>query len=144
MWGITNRSSSECKAVTDALEHAAGRAGQFFTAAAVVRELPPAAREHLNSCEECRAFAEVPLVIQHAIHQRRDFPAQKIARAVGGAVVHHEDFLVGIGGGAHCCNDLADGESFIIAGYDDGELQGLDPYGISSSDRPKIVASSAA
>ena len=58
MWGITNRSSSECKAVTDALEHAAGRAGQFFTAAAVVRELPPAAREHLNSCEDCRAFAE--------------------------------------------------------------------------------------
>jgi hypothetical protein len=55
---MTNRSSNECETVTDALERAAGRAGQLFTLATVLDELSPSAREHFDSCAVCRTFAE--------------------------------------------------------------------------------------
>jgi hypothetical protein len=57
MWRITDRSNNECEAVADALERTASRAGQFFTGSTVVDQLSPAAREHFDSCEACRAFA---------------------------------------------------------------------------------------
>lgn len=60
MWGTKDKTSAKCERICDALEASAPAATRGETAASgtLLARLPEAMREHVFSCEACRAFAE--------------------------------------------------------------------------------------
>jgi hypothetical protein len=60
MWRLNKKMSAECERVCDALESTAPpeSRGEIVAAGTLLARLPESSREHVYSCEGCRAFAE--------------------------------------------------------------------------------------
>lgn len=99
MWnlGASRKSKGVCDEVCDALERTGsnGAAEAQTTLGSLLSELPPAQREHLASCERCRAFASELLEVRTLLAEQlaRPEPGPYFLTRVMTAIAEKERLL---------------------------------------------------
>jgi predicted anti-sigma-YlaC factor YlaD len=58
MWNLLKKNNAECERLRDSLEEAATKRAGVMSVEELIDGLPPAEREHLTSCEDCRGAAQ--------------------------------------------------------------------------------------
>ena len=76
MWFLTSKTQTDCDTARDALERSTGSevADRVIALGALLVQLPEAARNHVNACDDCRIFASELLEVRSMFSGRMDGP----------------------------------------------------------------------